>query len=483
MARLVLALFALVALASVASATVENISVTTEGEGKTLEEAVNAALAQAIAKVHGKQLVRATRNTSIQADAKLSTDTNVNVDERYSATTNTPARGRQVHSGRGQGSLRLKTDSKADFEGSSKEQTTTEAVRGAVKSYRILDKHSSTRGWWVKVAVEIPNYVQDAAAQRVRLAVVPLRIAKESFTWGNKALPGVNVKRDLTQQLSRQLVQSEKFTVLDREFDAEMEAEADMIANGKTPTASAARMGQQLAADYVLVGTVDDISMKTKERVFRASKRTIRTVTASAKVSFRLVNATTRQMVASDTVNVSLNNDDIRSGHPSRLYEAVAKGIVKKILDRMYPITLISVDGKNVVIGEGGATVSSGDVYKVYKLGRELVDPHTHEVIGRQESYCCEVRIKHVMPRYANAVVIGGPMDLAREFQPGRFIVREEVVEEATHEDIRQAEREERDAREAIRKRREDAKAKREAFERAEREAIRKRREATDDDW
>jgi hypothetical protein len=54
MGRLIHALIALVALVSVAGAGVENVSVTTEGEGKSLEEAINVALVQAIANVRGK---------------------------------------------------------------------------------------------------------------------------------------------------------------------------------------------------------------------------------------------------------------------------------------------------------------------------------------------------------------------------------------------------------------------------------------------
>ena len=285
---------------------------------------------------------------------------------------------------------------------------------------------------------------------------MPFRAASDGYTWGEKVLSVEDVKRGLTQQLSRQLVQSEKFTVLDRDFGAETSAEADLITSGKTTTEDAARLGQQLAADFVLVGTVDDLSLETKERKLRASQRTIQTVTAWAKVSFRLVNATTRQMVASDSVNVSLNNNDIRGGQPSLLYAAVTKDIVKKILDRMYPTTLISVDGKQVVIGQGGATVSNGEIYKVYRLGRELVDPHTKEIIGRQESYCCQVRIDRVTPRYANGVVTEGPMDLGREFQPGRFIVREAA--QVQREDVRQSVR-------------------------TQREVIRKRREEPDEDW
>jgi TolB-like protein len=440
MGRLIRALIALVALVSVAGAGVENVSVTTEGEGKSLEEAINVALVQAIANIRGKQLASVTTSTSVQANAKLSMDSSASLRD---------SRGRND-------SVRLKTDSSANFEGNATERVTAESVQGAVKSYKVLDKRSSATGWWVKVEAQIPDYVLDASAERVRVAVLPFRASTEQYSWGENALLVADVKRGLTQHMSRQLVQSEKFTVLDREFDAEIAAESDLIMSGKTSTQDAARLGQQLATDYVLVGTVDSLSLQKKERQLRASQRKVLTVTAQAKVSFRLVSATTRQAVASENVNVILNNNDIRGDDPNLLYQAVSRDILKNILDRMYPTTLISVDGKQVVVGQGGATVSSGETYKVYRLGRELLDPHTQEVIGRQESYCCQIRIERVTPRFANGIVTEGQMDLAREFQPGRFIVREEVEVQR-------------------------AKAPRAVKE--QREAIRKRREEPDDDW
>ena len=70
--------------------------------------------------------------------------------------------------------------------------------------------------------------------------------------------------------------------------------------------------------------------------------------------------------------------------------EKVATRMVKRqvgniIVESIYPIRIISASKTQAVLGQGGKTIQTGDVYKIYQLGERMIDPYTKESLGREE--------------------------------------------------------------------------------------------------
>ena len=53
-------------------------------------------------------------------------------------------------------------------------------------------------------------------------------------------------------------VQINKFTMLDRTFIEEVAKEQNTILDGKTPAIEMAKIGVEISADFILVGSVED---------------------------------------------------------------------------------------------------------------------------------------------------------------------------------------------------------------------------------
>ena len=68
----------------------------------------------------------------------------------------------------------------------------------------------------------------------------------------------------LTQSLVSYLVQTRKFTVLDREYMNDVDNELSMIKNNQTNIEEKVKLGQKLFSDYILVGTLENFYTEEK---------------------------------------------------------------------------------------------------------------------------------------------------------------------------------------------------------------------------
>ena len=69
---------------------------------------------------------------------------------------------------------------------------------------------------------------------------------------------GQSFSEELTAAISSYLVQTRKFTVLDRQY-GQTNTEQDRLSSDDVPITELAKLGQELVADYVLVGTINNL--------------------------------------------------------------------------------------------------------------------------------------------------------------------------------------------------------------------------------
>ena len=111
-------------------------------------------------------------------------------------------------------------------------------------------------------------------------------------------------------------MQSKKFTVLDRGYEDFTNLEQERLKSPDTSSRELAKIGQELVSDFVVVGTINNISLVENTRKLKTIDRSVTTITGNAAVNMRIINVATTQIIYSKVLNLDLdrkfkNIDDV----------------------------------------------------------------------------------------------------------------------------------------------------------------------------
>ncbi|MYL81517.1 hypothetical protein GTI00_27475, partial [Klebsiella pneumoniae] len=70
------------------------------------------------------------------------------------------------------------------------------------------------------------------------------------------------------------------------------------------------------------------------------------------------------------------------------MMESLSGQIGTTIVTTLLPVSVVSVDGDQVVLSQGGETLQAGQRWQAVRLGEELKDPQTGRSLGRSEHPC-----------------------------------------------------------------------------------------------
>jgi hypothetical protein len=125
---------------------------------------------------------------------------------------------------------------------------------------------------------------------------------------------------------------------------------------------------------------------------------------------YRLIVAPTRQVKLADTVNIALEEDQVRvlvkKWEPDdlvyremvdNLTTGVARRVVDNIIDRLFPIRIAGkkMEGQ-VIINQGGKRISKGSLLEVFIQGKEIIDFDTKESLGKMEISIATIMVEKV---------------------------------------------------------------------------------------
>jgi len=393
---------------------VEQVKVTAKGMGVTPGAAINDALKTAIMQVNGVKVdaTSATLNTfsKITADLELET-TDFKDSARATATVQSQNFADQIVS----------------------------QSRGMVSSFNVV-KMSAPKAqgdvYSVEIDASIAKFSAPADSGKIKIVVAPLKSNVSSFDIGGRQIPADEVLRPIRQQIIDSLSQTGRFSILDREFEADLQGELDMISSGQSVNTDFAKLGQALTADLVWIGVINDLAYRKNVRQLKTSDRELVSYSGAWSVSQRMINLTTRQILQSNTLQgtpPAIKPTTLgASVDPSSMLASIRDEIVKKateaIVLRTFPISIVERDGNMVVLSQGGQAVRENARYQIYLQGKEIKDPQTGQSLGNMESLCCEVVINRVTPTLSYGTLENVKIDLAN-VQPGALQVRDAVPE------------------------------------------------------
>jgi curli biogenesis system outer membrane secretion channel CsgG len=379
----------------------ETVTVTAQGSGPTAGVAVQEAMKLAILEVNG-----ATINTS-----SIAVKFGLDVAEGQTA---------------------------AMLRGSAFAEAVAQRSKGTVTGFKLVNMtEPSASGGPYRVTIEagIAKFRPPTDSKKIKIVIAPLRVNVSSFEFGAQSVPAAKIVDDIRQRLIDALTATGRFSVLDRDFDAEANRELDLIATGQTPNAEMAKLNQTLSTDLLWVGTINDFAYVRHAKKLTTSDRQLVSYSGGWSVSQRIVNVATRQILLSNTLQERPSPTDPTTMDrgidvvqtETGMESAIVGDTVAAILTRTFPVTVVAKDGTNVVLSQGGKSVTAGARYAVVSMGKEIIDPQTQQSLGRMESPCCDV----IIDRVAATLSYGrleNPRIPVDSVQPDALQVREELT-------------------------------------------------------
>lgn len=218
--------------------------------------------------------------------------------------------------------------------------------------------------------------------------------------------------------LMAKLGASEKFILLER-------SDADKVAAEVKAGSS-----QRIPADYLILGSITAFGRKTtgSEGVFTSEKRQ----TVEAGVSIRIIEVSTGQVIFSDeakgqaeTTSKSTLGFGGKAGYDATLsdkaisgaIDQLIEGIINKCSDKPWRTYLLSADDEGIIIAGGASQgIRPGDVFTVYKQGKQVTNPQTGATFRLSGKAVAQVRVEQVAgesidSEYAIASLISGSFD------------------------------------------------------------------------
>ncbi len=289
-------------------------------------------------------------------------------------------------------------------------------AKGKISGYTVLSDvfDPATKKYRVEVEVRFPGAYEGPGRPESnlrRMAVTPFNVQGTSFNWYGQPVGTVEWSAALAEQLNVRLTQTRKFSMLDRAFDPEINAELARLTAANAAPEDAARLNRKLGTDYLVVGMVKfndvlppAVNPLTGQPLPRASA-------LFAEITYRVLIAPTGQLKWTNTIRLDaaiFAAPDVRS-FVSMSAETAAGAICDDMMANILPFEVVQVTAAGqVVIGEGGKQLAAGDRFTVCALGEPVKDTRTGEVIDEVEIPVATVEVTAVMPKLSYAKIIEG---------------------------------------------------------------------------
>ncbi len=242
-----------------------------------------------------------------------------------------------------------------------------------------------------------------------------------------------NLGEGMSDMLVSALVETGRFTVLEREALQDILEEQRLAEEGKVSAQTAAQAGKLLGAQILIRGAITEFShqksgtggqIKIKGFTIGGTKEV-----AHVAVDVRIYDTTSGEVLASKSVEggaetralkVGVVYNDLAFGaggfEKTPLGKATREVIneaVELIISEMKEIpwegNVVTVKDGKVYINAGlNDNVKEGDVFVVYEKGEELIDPATGLSLGAEETELGEIKVDSVKEKYSIAEVLQG---------------------------------------------------------------------------
>lgn len=228
------------------------------------------------------------------------------------------------------------------------------------------------------------------------------------------------VIQSLDGQLIDRINSTRKFEVVARSDlrDVLKEQEFAVSGNVETHDKSSAQQFKISGVKHLLVTTVDDFQDYNEVATFQATGRSATKRVIRLSCTGKIYDSTTGKLL--ESANFQISNKDFTENRTystrdselsDELMVAIAREMASKIANRVidviFPPKVLSRRDKQITINRGdGTDIAIGQIWDVFAVGEELIDPDTNENLGREEVVVGKIKITRVLPKTSTAEVL-----------------------------------------------------------------------------
>lgn len=202
--------------------------------------------------------------------------------------------------------------------------------------------------------------------------------------------------------ISQEIVNSGRFAVMERSAD-----ELNKIRMENLETSGKVNPNSKL--DFML----------TSELVqFSADRNDDAEKTIKMGLSIKFINVASGQIVVSETFSNQVGNagggllsgigglftGSKKQADVNDCAVALAKDLIGKIVEKIYPPIVLSVNAKNHTLQISNAGFTVGEIVEVYAAGEPILDPYTGKPIGYEEDVIGQVVVYEINNQIAKAM-------------------------------------------------------------------------------
>ncbi len=223
----------------------------------------------------------------------------------------------------------------------------------------------------------------------------------------------------VTQSLDAQLVDRLHNT---RRFDVVSLSDSAQLVEDAAAKGQAFKFADN---DYLLTVTVDDFQDVVQVGDFglagKVTKRVIR-LSAVGKIHDAKTNKIIETANFQEVKNLMqekqaqvAEDGDLSDSLLTEMSRNMAEKIANKVVDVVYPARVLGVAGPQVTIARGeGSGIAVGQLWEIFAVGEEMVDPDTGASLGREEVPVGKVRVTRVNPKFSTGKIEGENLGIAK---------------------------------------------------------------------
>ncbi len=251
-----------------------------------------------------------------------------------------------------------------------------------------------------------------------------------------------------SKMLETALVKCGNFEVFTRQEMDKVLKEQALGQTGTITPQSAAKVGQMIGVNAIVIGTVTEFGEKKSST--QVSGQTMRALTggnqgrnqslagallgagglgfskaqARVVIDVQLIDTTTGRIILAESsegvessmgvsiagISTGTSIDDTQVGKALRKsIHGLVNAISKQMATLPWSARIVKADGRNIYINAGtSSNIQPGAVFDIYKKGEELTDPSTGESLGFEETLAGEAMATQIMDRVTKAAVKSG---------------------------------------------------------------------------
>ena len=292
-------------------------------------------------------------------------------------------------------------------------QSVSAKTKGRVLSYDITsERYDKEMGlWFIELDARIPGAYTLGLPEgnRRRLIVMPFRALTGTVDVFGQRVQMNTTCEQIADRLNEDLTQTRRFTMLDRSFSAQTQAELSRLNLENASAKDFGRFQQLLVTDYMVIGGV---------RMFSSPSSSYNQYTGTTtqndgpfiEIAYRVILVPTSQLKWAGTVIVpysACRGDSVATAIASG-FAAAAREVCQDIVDNIYPLRVTAKQTFELVLNQGGKNIREGMVFDVFRQGEEVIDVQSGETLGAPEEQIARIQISRVTPKMSYAVVVEG---------------------------------------------------------------------------